>query len=162
MRIGLLSDTHNQPYPLRAALECFRTRGIRTLLHAGDVTDVATLRLLAPFDVWIARGNMDRDPQLAETVGDFFGAQRLLPVHDLQLNGARIALLHGDAWQTLQTLIDAQEYTYVIHGHTHIPQDERIGATRVINPGALGNTRWRAPTCALLDLATGDLEWLEF
>ncbi len=162
MRIGIISDTHNQHYPLRPALKQLRRRGIGTLLHAGDVTNVATLELLRPFDTWIARGNMDRDPGLLQAAAEFFGPQRMQMTHDLHINGTRLALLHGDAWQTLHDLISSQEYAYVIHGHTHIPKDDRVNATRVINPGAMGNTRWYSATCAILDLSTGDMEWLEF
>ncbi|MBN2390786.1 MAG: metallophosphoesterase family protein [Anaerolineae bacterium] len=165
MRIGLISDTHDERHTLSMALERFRQAQVKTVLHAGDVTSAFTLKLFADFDVWIARGNMDHDPKLALAVTEYFGAERLARIHDLSFNGARIAMTHGDSWQRLTALIrapaDDGRHCYVIYGHTHAPTDETIGATRVINPGAIGRARWRCATCAILDLATDDLQWIE-
>lgn len=160
MRIGLISDTHDNEPALRAAVTHFRQAQVQTVLHAGDVTRASTLQLLAGFDVWIARGNMDYDPHLALAV-ERFGDERLARVHELRFDGMRIAMTHGDSWQQLETLIRATTYDYVIHGHTHVPKDETVGKTRIINPGALGHSRWRCATCAIIDLTTGDLQWIE-
>lgn len=157
MRIGLISDTHNEQQRVKRALEHFRQEQIAIVFHAGDVTDAATLRLFAGLDVWLAQGNMDRDPRLSSTAAELFGAGRMARVHHLAVAGVAVALLHGDDGDALDTLIHSGTYTVVIHGHTHIPRDETIGPTRVINPGALV----RLPTCAMLDLETGDLTWLE-
>lgn len=157
MRIGLISDTHNEHPRVQQGLEHFRQQQVSIVFHAGDVTDVSTLQLFAGFDVWLAKGNMDRDLRLRSTAQELFGAGRMAAVHHLSVAGAAVALLHGDDGAALESLIHSQIYTFVIHGHTHAPRDETIGATRVINPGALV----RIPTCAMLDLETGDLTWLE-
>lgn len=161
MHIGLISDTHNNEQTLGAAVARFRQAQVQAVLHAGDVTSAFTLTLLDGFDVWIATGNMDHDPQLAVAVAERFGAARLARIHEISFNGARIAMIHGDSWARLETLIRAATYDYVIHGHTHVPNDETVGKTRVINPGALGHSRWRCATCAILDPTTGDLQWIE-
>ena len=44
-------------------------------------------------------------------------------------------------------------------GHTHIKRDEKIGKTRVINPGAL--FRIYPYTIALLDVETDRLEFVK-
>jgi len=162
MRIGLISDTHNEQQKVKIALDKFRQRAVSTILHAGDITNVATLNLFADFDVWIAQGNMDRDRNLRQTARRLFGIGRMGNTHALAFDDHSLALTHGDSWQRLETLITSHKYDYIIHGHTHVPQDERIGPTRVINPGALGSPRWRVPTCAILDLETDTLEWIEF
>jgi hypothetical protein len=165
MRIGLISDTHDEEHTLGLALARFRQAQVQTVLHAGDVTSAFTLKLFTDFDLWIANGNMDHDPKLALAVTEYFGAKRLARVHNLSFNGAHIAMTHGDNWQRLEALIrapaDDGRRHYVIHGHTHAPTDETVGSTRVINPGAIGRTRWRCATCAILDLATDDLQWIE-
>ena len=45
MRIGLISDTHDEAHTLGLALARFRQAQVRTVLHAGDVTSVFTLKL---------------------------------------------------------------------------------------------------------------------
>ena len=164
MYLGLLSDTHNDQQKVKAALQIFQKRGVTTVLHAGDVTSVATLKLFAPFDLWIAQGNMDRDPALRETAQELYGPGRMRMQHELTLNGSRIALLHGDVWRQLDAVMHDSRYDYIVHGHTHIPLDKKLKETgaRLINPGALGQSRWRAATCAILNTQTEDLEWLRF
>jgi hypothetical protein len=157
MRIGLISDTHNEHQKVQQALAYFHQQQISVVFHAGDVTDLPTLQLFAGFDVWLAKGNMDRDLRLRATAQELFGPGRVAAVHHLAVDGVAVALLHGDDSATLESLIHNQIYAFVIHGHTHTPRDEAIGPTRVINPGTLV----RIPTCALLDLETGDLTWLE-
>lgn len=161
MHVGLISDTHNNQYTVQAALARFRNEQIQTILHAGDITNVPTLRLLDGFNAWIAKGNMDHNPALLSVAEELFGPKRMANSHTLELDGVTIALTHGDSWQRLHTLIRAGIYDYVIHGHTHAPNDETVGRTRVINPGALGNSRWRCATCAILNLETGQIDWVE-
>lgn len=48
---------------------------------------------------------------------------------------------------------------YLLHGHTHLRRDDRVGHTRIVNPGAL--YRAKVKTCALINLATDDLTFIE-
>ncbi len=131
MRIGLVSDTHNDQKSLRQALERLRLESINSILHAGDVASGMILRLIAGFDVWVARGNMDHDPMMFRVSQELFGPGHFRQSHTLQLNGASVALVHNVDCDTARAWISSGDYDYVIHGHTHQPRDERIGA-----PGA--------------------------
>ncbi|MBN1260384.1 MAG: metallophosphoesterase family protein [Anaerolineae bacterium] len=161
MRIGLLSDTHNQVQNVKRAAETFRSHGVHTVLHAGDITGPNVVRALQGFDVWLAWGNMDRDAHVGSLVVEIFGSGRIDTVQFLNLHGKSLVLLHGDDGDRLRALIRSGAYDYVIHGHTHAWRDERVGCTRVINPGALGGSGWRARTYAILDLAMDDLTRFE-
>ena len=162
MRIALVSDTHNDQNKIKQALARLRQEHITKVLHAGDVTSARMLRLFKAFDVWVARGNMDHDPALDATAHELFGPQRLAAVHKLTLDGHTLALVHNGESAAGRELIRSRDYDYVIHGHSHHPRDERFAGTRVINPGALGNTGWRRPTFAILDLETDALSWVRF
>lgn len=161
MRIGLLADTHSDQSRLRRAVTQMRLYDVTTVLHAGDVEDAPTLRLLQGFDVWVARGNMDRATGLARVARDLFGPGRFRTLHKLSLGGRALVLVHNVDTAAVQDLIGSGDYDYVIHGHTHRRRDERVGDTRVINPGALSHPRgFHPPGFAILDLATGDLSWI--
>lgn len=162
MRIGLISDTHNEQQKVKLALQKFQEHGVEIILHAGDITSTATLNLFSDFNVWISRGNMDRDRELPKVASQLFGPGRMATTHELKIDDTTFALLHGDSWTQLESRIKSKRYNFVIHGHTHVPQDETIGATRVVNPGALGHARWHSPTYAILDLTERTLEWFEF
>lgn len=158
MRIGLVSDTHNDQGRLRRALEQLRLASIDVVLHAGDVAGGRILRLCAGFEVWVARGNMDHDPMLFRISQEMFGPGHYRNSHTLSLNGAAVALIHSPDSPTARAWISSEAYDYVVHGHTHQPRDERVGRTRIINPGALSNPRGSyPPSFAILDLATGEL-----
>lgn len=161
MRIGLIADTHNHLQNVERAVAHFRAAGVHTLLHAGDITGPHVLQALAGFDVWVVRGNMDRDTGLGTLAAQLFGPGRMAKIHYLTLDGQRIALLHGDDQSLLEMLSRSGGYAYVIHGHTHTPRDEYVGCTRVINPGALGGSGWRPRSCAILNLKTRGLEYLK-
>lgn len=161
MKIGLIADTHNEQQKVQMALARFRQEAVEMLFHAGDIADCATLRLFAGFDVWIVRGNMDRDSGLPAAARKLFGAGRLAAEHILSVDGVKVALIHGDNGSQLETLIQSGQYRYVVHGHTHTRKDEMAGATRVINPGALSHPTGLTATCAILDLDADWLEWIE-
>ena len=51
---------------------------------------------------------------------------------------------------------------FLLHGHTHVPRDEIVGLTRVLNPGAIGGVRKGAPPSWAwmeLDDKTGEVTW---
>ena len=73
--------------------------------------------------------------------------------------GAHLAATHGNDRALLAALIGAGTFPYVCHGHTHAPRDERIGTTRVVNPGALCHAD--RTTVALLDTAADTVEFIE-
>jgi putative phosphoesterase len=154
MKIGIISDTHDDADNLLAACDVLRAEGVVTVLHCGDVCGPDMLRLLAGFDVWIAQGNMDRQVGLVQAVEEAFGRGRMAWLQKLTLDGYAVAMLHGDNEEVLGTLVASGEYAYVFHGHTHRRRDQRVGRTRVINPGALGGTRRQSRSLCVLDLET--------
>jgi len=158
MKIGILSDTHDDLDAVRKACDLFAAEGISLLLHCGDVCGPAVVEALEGFTVYFALGNMDRIPALGLAVDALQGG-RLALLHTLTLDGRSIALIHGDDGRALRSLITSGTYTYVFHGHTHRHRDERRGSTRVINPGALGGIRWEPPYICILDLDTDEVNF---
>jgi len=161
MRIGLLSDTHDDLENIRAAAATFRREGVHRLLHCGDVCGPGVVEALNGFEVTFAQGNMDRMPGLALAVEALQGPDRLARCHLLVLDGLSVALLHGDDETLLHRLIHSRRHAYVFHGHTHRRADGRVGPTRVINPGALGGLRREPPSICILDLETGQARFVE-
>jgi putative phosphoesterase len=146
---------------LKAALTTLQAEGATTILHCGDVCGPHMVRALAGFEVWIVQGNMDGDFKLTVAVEETLGPGRLAWLQRLALDGASVAMLHGDNEEALQNLIVSGEYTYVLHGHTHRRRDQTVGRTRVINPGALGGRRPQRYSFCILDLTTGETRFFE-
>ena len=161
MKIGIISDTHDDLRNLRKALQILRDDGVTTILHCGDLCGLEVVRALAGFDGWIARGNMDRYRGLTEAVEETLGPGRLAWLHRPSLDGHPVLMMHGDSEEVLENLITSGQYTYVFYGHTHRRKDQTVGRTRVINPGALGDGRGQGRSFCILDLTTGEARFVE-
>lgn len=164
MRLGLLSDTHGNRARTAEALLLLRDAQVQAVLHAGDVGDAAILTDLgaafglAGVPVHAVAGNVDGwDDEIVR-----FPASAGVHMHvtsaTLEFDGQKLFLTHGHHATLLEQAIAGGQYGLVIHGHTHQRRDERIGPTRVINPGAVH--RAPHPGVAVLDLATGELRFL--
>ena len=161
MKIGIISDTHDDQHNLETAIEILEAEGVTKILHCGDVCGPHMVRALTGFDVWISQGNMDRQLGLTEAVEGTLGRGRLAWLQRPTLNGYPVAVIHGDNEEALANLIASGQYTYIFHGHTHRRQDRTVGRTRVINPGALGGRHWESRSFCILDLTTGEARFVE-
>lgn len=156
MKIAILSDTHNQLARTGKALELARVRGAEMILHCGDIEDPPVVSLFAGWQAHFVFGNCDYDRvALADAIKDI-GATLHPRYGHLELQGKKIAFLHGHEERLLDDLVGSEAYDYLFHGHTHVAKDEKTGATRVINPGALH--RVQVKTFLLLEPATGKSE----
>jgi putative phosphoesterase len=159
VEIGILSDTHNDSAITQTALQGFQQRGVRTVFHCGDVTSADMVGHFQGFDAYFVRGNMDRQhgQALKAAVKAQPGAHWLGKGDEIALDGKRIALTHGDSREQYEALLFG-EPDYLLVGHTHRRRDERIGPTRVINPGALGGVQYEVRSICVLDLTSDQLE----
>lgn len=162
MIIGILSDTHNNLPNLQAALDLFRQRGIATLIHCGDLTGVEVAQKMDGFRVICVFGNGDfatgeiRHVLLAQNPENYAGL-----IYKGEIDGVRVAATHGHLPGAADELILSGEFDYVFLGHSHRHKEEQAGATRIINPGALGGLHSEARQVCLLDLDTGEAAFIK-
>jgi uncharacterized protein len=163
MKLGVLSDTHNNLGSLHRALQQFREEGVSQLLHCGDMTDMLTARQLAEFNVIYVNGNMDDSPEaVSHTVWTLNPANEIPgDVYAGEIGGVRVAATHGHLAGKLDNLIRSRRYKYVFHGHTHRRRDEMSAKTRIINPGALGGARHEPRSICIVDLDNDDVRFIK-
>ncbi|MCH2097428.1 MAG: YfcE family phosphodiesterase [Pseudomonadales bacterium] len=135
MRIGVVSDTHNNLRNTRRIVELFNEAGVARVIHTGDITQPKTLdvlaRLHAPlFGVW---GNNDleelhRLEPVAAAHGFFFSH----PPLQLYWNDRSIIVVH-DPREFQGNLAD--HHQLALHGHTHMQVIERSARRLLFNPG---------------------------
>ena len=161
MKIGILSDTHNHIENLQAALGIFKQKSICTIVHCGDLTRLEIVPLLVDFRVIYLAGNGDilwneiRQNLLDMNPLSFGGL-----VFKGELDGVKIAATHGHLEGVVAGLVNSGEYNFVFCGHSHRHKDERIGKTRLINPGALGGLKPEPRSICILDLKSGQAEFV--
>jgi hypothetical protein len=156
--IGILSDTHDRVEAMAEAMRVLKEAGARFFIHCGDVGSEAVLDYLAGEQGGFVFGNTDWDRAPLQRYAEQIGVACWGMLGNVTLEGKQIAVTHGDDPRLKQRLLAGQNYDYLFQGHTHIARDERIGRTRVINPGALH--RARAKTVATVDLTTDELRFL--
>jgi hypothetical protein len=159
MKIGILSDTHNDAPMTQRALSEFRQRGVQTLFHCGDLTSAEMVEHFQGFSVFFVRGNVDRQhvQSLKTAIAAQPGAHWLGKGDTVELDGKLIAITHGDREDVFETLLNAEPDT-IFTGHTHRRRDQRSGRTRVINPGALGGVNYESRSICILDLSSDQLD----
>jgi uncharacterized protein len=158
MRIGILSDTHNQVTRTAAAVAMLRDEGAAALVHCGDLTGTEIVAACGVLPAYFVFGNNDADSVLAlrRAIGEVEGVC-LEWGGELTLADKRIAVVHGHLHTEVRKLLAGQP-DYLLSGHSHRASDTCVGLTRWINPGALH--RATEFTVALLDLERDALRFL--
>ncbi|MFO0949916.1 MAG: metallophosphoesterase family protein [Isosphaeraceae bacterium] len=153
MRIGILSDTHNQVARTALAIERLKAAGAEAYLHCGDFTRPDVIDEFAGLPAYFVFGNNDYDETGLRRAMTLGGGVCLERGGELELGGKRLAMTHGDSLSTMRRLA-ARAPDYLFYGHSHVRSDRYEGPTRWINPGALYRaTEW---TVGLLDLSSDE------
>lgn len=139
MLIGIISDTHGDLHATEQAVRVFERLGVDVVLHCGDIGSAAVVPLFSAWPTHFVLGNVDRHDvvrdailEAGQTFHDRFGT--------LELEGRRIALLHGDDATRLSETVQSGQWDLVCHGHTHSASQSLRGETLVLNPGATART----------------------
>ncbi|MDX1611075.1 MAG: YfcE family phosphodiesterase [Candidatus Thermoplasmatota archaeon] len=156
MLLGLISDTHDNAPRTRKALALLQDAGAGHLLHAGDLQSGALVPYFEGFQVHLARGNVDASGSIREAIQETGAPIQYATLHELDLAGMRVGVIHGDDGARLEGMINSGAFDVIVHGHTHTFRDIRVGETRVINPGAVH--RSSEPSVATYDTETGTLD----
>jgi putative phosphoesterase len=160
MRIGIISDIHDNVWALEKALE--GVRGCDALLCLGDLCAPFTIAQIAKgFEgpVHLVWGNNDGDKlhiaASAEAQGD-------VHIHgdfaDLTLDGRHIAMTHYP--HLAQALGLGQQYDLVCYGHNHERAIRWEGRTLLVNPGEVMG-RFGVSSWAVYDTESGRAEIIE-
>lgn len=138
-RIFVLADTHNRlPQRLTEI-----AKSADEIWHLGDVCAESVLdelRSIGP-GVTVVRGNCDSNLDWPLVV-------------DLTRGGLKFRLQH------VPPVHLPEDVDVVLHGHTHVPRNERRGNVLLLNPGCVTRANQGAPpSVAWLEVAGGKMDW---
>src|SRR5579871_942509 len=158
MRLGILSDTHDELDRTRRAVQLLCDAGAEALVHCGDLASPPIVAACAALPGWFVLGNHDADgvPALRQADAEA-GVVCLGWGGVVALAGKRVGVAHGHLTADVRRVL-AERPDYLLTGHAHYPSDGAAGAVRRINPGALH--RADAYTVAVLEVESGLLEFL--
>jgi hypothetical protein len=154
--LGIISDTHGHADRARKAVEALRAHGATHIIHLGDVGSEAVLDHLVGVPATVVFGNVDDHHGLTR-YAEFLGINVAHPATVIEAKSIKIGITHGHIDTEVFNLME-QDVDVLLHGHTHQKRDERIGSTRVMNPGAVHGAEQFS--VLLYEPATGTATWL--
>jgi putative phosphoesterase len=162
MKLGIISDTHNNLENLQAALTLLKAEGIGLLIHCGDATNMEVIQALGDFRVVYLFGNGDIPTgEMQETLHAMSPQNYAGLVYTDHIDGVSIAATHGHLEGQVDRWVSSGHFDYVFNGHSHRHRDVLVGNTHSINPGALGGLNVEARSFAVLDLQSRILKFIK-
>jgi hypothetical protein len=186
MKIAIISDTHDNLANLKKAASWIKKEKIKVLIHCGDIFKPETLKdslkeyrgkiyiLFSEADASFSKIPEDSFEDLPKSKprSKNFYLKKILgrsPVVNevllrgkvfeksgqIKINGKKIAFTHFP--EIARNLAKSQKYDLVFYGHTHKPWEEKIGKTRLVNPGNLAGILFK-PTFAVYDTKSNKLD----
>lgn len=141
MKIGVISDTHDQGELIRLAVEHFNREKVEWVFHCGDWVSPFILYffqgLKAPIRGVFGNNDGDRFRHLAFKEKWGLNLEYEVRFLEVTLDSRQIALFHGDYPGLTEGLVKCGKYDAVFHGHTHQRINEQVGKTLSLNPGSL-------------------------
>lgn len=163
MIVGLISDTHDRLPLIDKAVERLNQEKVDLVLHAGDYVAGFSVQHLKPLKAPLIGifGNNDGDHELLQKKFRELGAELRGRFAEVRVDGLRIAMLHGEEEELLNSLISAESHDLIVHGHTHEAKTYRKGKTLVVNPGEVCGYLSGKPTIAILNTETLEVKIIQ-
>jgi len=147
MKIGILSDSHDNLPRLKKAVHFFNRQKVGFVFHAGDFVAPFTVQKLNLLTMpWQGVfGNNDGEKKGLSKIS----AARIQegPLRQ-KVQGKRITLVHD-----LNSINPHTERAdFIICGHTHKPEIKKLDTKLIVNPGECGGWLSGKATVAIADL----------
>ncbi|MEM2896755.1 MAG: metallophosphoesterase [Candidatus Bathyarchaeia archaeon] len=163
MKIGLISDSHDNIPMIDLSIKKLNELGVELVLHAGDfIASFAVARYKAlNMNLIGVYGNNDGDKALIKQKFKEVGKEMRGYFAEIKIDGSKISLLHGHDGELLNSLINSRAYEFIVHGHTHQIRIEKFDKTLVINPGEVCGYLSGKSTIGVLDTASKEVKIIE-
>lgn len=166
MKIGIVSDTHNNLKNVNRIVELFNAAGVERVIHTGDITQAKTLEVFAHLDVPLygVYGNNDEGEREAlEAAVAAYGFVFRDPPFLLDWHQRSIMVVH-DPLEFEGHL--NRTHDLALHGHTHLYRYQSVesdhGRQVFFNPGECAGHMVGFNAVGVLDLETLAAELLKF
>ncbi len=159
-RLGVISDTHGHLRNTREAIRLLSESGITQLIHCGDIGSPDLIPFFATWPTRFVFGNVDQRRNELRAAIERYRLTCDETLGQFELEGRRIAFLHGDDAKQFESLVASGACDLVCFGHTHRMTWQQSGSTQLLNPGAV--YRARPHSVAVVTLPDLRAEFLTF
>ena len=163
MRIGIMSDSHDNIQSSKDALQAFAKKEVQLILHAGDMIGSGNCYIFegCGMPIKLVYGNNDGDRVGLRRDFERIGGEYLGDFGEVESDGLKIALLHGTEEPMVKAVVSSQIYDIVVRGHNHRAEVARQGKTLIINPGEIWGHFTGRSSVAILDTSNLRVEFIE-
>jgi putative phosphoesterase len=149
MRIGVISDTHDNLPAIERAVTFFNAQKMDFVFHAGDyVAPFAAARLAALSCDW--RGVFGNNDGEIDGLTRISGSRIVEGILRVEIGGRKIAVTHD----LHLVALEKEKAQIIVCGHTHKPELSTRKARLVVNPGEACGWLSGDSTVAIIDLDT--------
>ncbi|AJA92686.1 hypothetical protein A7X95_05780 [Candidatus Nitrosopelagicus brevis] len=141
MKIGIISDTHDDILNTNKAIDIFSQNNVSIVIHVGDFVAppvVTEFKRLSKDGVKIigVLGNNDGEEQGLKEEFEGINGELFKEIGKIKIDNLKFGIYHGTDAKKRQKMIDSKKFDVCIFGHTHQKEnyvDEKT--VIVLNPG---------------------------
>ena len=161
MRIGIVSDTHNNLKNCRRIVALFNDHAVDQVIHTGDITQAKTIEVFSRLDAPMSGvfGNNDEERESLEIAIERYDFHFVDPPLMLSWGGRNLVVVHDPL--DLEEL-DCCDIDVILHGHTHTQTIEFSESRLTFNPGESAGMMKGLNSIGILDLETLTPEIIRF
>jgi putative phosphoesterase len=163
MLIGIMSDAHDSVQGVKDALSMFSQKGVSMVLFAGDMVGSGNCYAFENLGIplKLVYGNNDGDRVGLQRDFAFVGGEYLGDFGEIEVDGLKIALMHGTDEPLVKAVVASEIYDVVVRGHNHRSEVTRHGTTLLVNPGEIWGYLTGISSVAILDTNNLEVEIIE-
>jgi uncharacterized protein len=145
MKIGIISDTHDDVENVQRAIEIFNAEKVAYVIHAGDYVFPGVVQEFEKLNGKLIGVLGNNDGEKGALLRNFLRINGELKgeLGETEFDGLKFGIYHGTDTGVKDLLVNSKKYDILVCGHTHIkePSPNSIGKykddgkTLVLNPG---------------------------
>ena len=164
MKIGVLSDIHENFHNLILALDELKRLHVDHIFCLGDLINEGVAKVLAISEVPVFMIWGNNDGEVIGVVKTAYREGSALTVSGntydfVEVDGRSLFLTHYD--DLARPMAQSGQYDAVFYGHTHLAEIATEGDCLIVNPGEISAQKTRKATIAVYDTTSNSAELIE-
>ncbi len=153
MKIGVVSDTHNNLKNVEIIIDIFNDEKIPLVIHTGDISNANTLEQFSKLNSELigVYGNNDRNESGLKEIAQKYNFQFQEPPRRLKLFNREIVIFH-EPDNIDEFLSENKMVKVVLYGHTHRYENNLKNGVLYFNPGESAGMQKGRNAIGILDL----------
>lgn len=121
MKIGIISDTHDDIENVKRAIELLNTERVEYVIHAGDYIFPGIVIEFKKLNAKLIGVLGNNDGEKVHLLKNFLniGGELKGEIGEIELDGLIFGIYHGTDEDVKEKLINSRKYDIIISGHTH-------------------------------------------